>query len=170
MAQPKGSTPWNKGKRIAPLRKCDFCERKNPKVSYYKKYNYLLCQRHYWHFRTWGRVKTDEEVLKDYKEKWKERRGEKIWNWKGGRATLNMIIRRCSKYKWWVRQVFIKDDFTCKKCKKKGGRLEADHYPKTFSEIMDKKKITTYEQALECSELWDISNGRTLCRKCHRKI
>jgi len=25
------------------------------------------------------------------------------------------------------------------------------------------------EEAVKCNELWDISNGRALCRECHRK-
>jgi 5-methylcytosine-specific restriction endonuclease McrA len=34
---------------------------------------------------------------------------------------------------------------------------------------MDEDKITTYKQALENERLWDESNVRNLCRKCHRK-
>jgi len=29
--------------------------------------------------------------------------------------------------------------------------------------------VSVLEQALNCDKLWDINNGRTLCRKCHKK-
>jgi len=33
----------------------------------------------------------------------------------------------------------------------------------------NERAITTVEEALNCPELWDLSNGRTLCKPCHRK-
>jgi len=29
--------------------------------------------------------------------------------------------------------------------------------------------INSLEEALNCEELWNVNNGRTLCRKCHNK-
>ena len=34
---------------------------------------------------------------------------------------------------------------------------------------MEEYQIKTFEQALNCAELWDINNGRTLCKECHKK-
>ena len=31
-------------------------------------------------------------------------------------------------------------------------------------------KITNYKEALECEELWNLENGLTLCKECHKKI
>lgn len=60
------------------------------------------------------------------------------------------------KYKAWRLAVFKRDKFTCRWCKRSGRyvRLEADH-------ILPK---STHPQLM-----YKISNGRTLCRRCHRK-
>ena len=73
----------------------------------------------------------------------------------------------CSKYGQWRSNVFIRDNYFCILCNKKGGELQADHI-KQFISILRENKVVTLEQALKCEELWDIANGRTLCKKCHR--
>ena len=46
--------------------------------------------------------------------------------------------------------------------------FDADHiYP--FSKILDDYNITSIEEAISCEKLWDIENGRTLCRDCHKQ-
>ena len=55
-------------------------------------------------------------------------------------------------------------------CNVKGGKLNADHYPKLFSAILEEFKIKTFKDALKCKLLWLIENGRTLCVSCHKKI
>ena len=75
-------------------------------------------------------------------------------------------IRECYKYRQWRTNVFKRDGFLCILCGKKG-YVEADHYPIRFIEIIRKHEIKTLEQAIKCKELWDINNGRTLCKKCH---
>ena len=99
----------------------------------------------------------------------KKERGERSHNWKGGITPLRKRIRHSFKYRQWRSDVFTRDDFTCVLCGKRGSRLEADHYPKSFVSTLDKYKIQTLEQALDCEELWNINNGRTLCKKCHNK-
>lgn len=60
------------------------------------------------------------------------------------------------KYKAWRLAVFRRDGFKCRHCNRTGRhvRLEADH-------ILPK---STHPQLM-----YKISNGRTLCRSCHRK-
>ena len=87
-------------------------------------------------------------------------------NWKGGVTPLNEKIRKCLEYKIWRRKGYERDNFTCQICSQKGYKLSFDHI-KPFSVIMEENNITTFEQALNCQELWDLSNGRTLCFKCH---
>lgn len=95
--------------------------------------------------------------------------GKNHYCWKGGITPLMVRIRRCSKYRWWVKNVLERDDYICQTCEKRGGDLQADHYPKDFSDIIKENKITTFERAINCKELWDTKKGRTLCKPCHRK-
>ena len=100
-------------------------------------------------------------------------RGKKHYNWKGGRSGLQPIIRHLVEYKNWRDKIFQKDNYTCVDCGAKTGEgkrvvLNADHYPISFSEILDKNKIKSVQSALACKELWE-ADGRTLCRKCHKK-
>ena len=78
-------------------------------------------------------------------------------------------IRELFKYRLWRSDIFTRDNFTCVLCGIKGGYLNADHFPKRFIDILKEYKIDTLEKAIECEELWNINNGRTLCRQCHEK-
>lgn len=92
---------------------------------------------------------------------------EKNCRWKGGITPLNKVIRHCFKYRQWISDIFTRDDYTCQKCGQRGCYLEA-HHIKEFHIIMEENKIKSIEQALDCEELWNINNGKTLCKKCHR--
>uniref|UniRef100_A0A6M3M857 Nuclease associated modular domain-containing protein n=1 Tax=viral metagenome TaxID=1070528 RepID=A0A6M3M857_9ZZZZ len=85
-----------------------------------------------------------------------------------GRTPLVQRVRHCRKYKEWIKSVFEKDDYTCQDCRKRGIKLVA-HHRKSFSRIWTENKIETYKQALDCKELWNIDNGKTLCIDCHRR-
>lgn len=98
--------------------------------------------------------------------------GSKNNKWKGGITALVRQIRNSPEMKVWRMGIFKRDKYTCLLCGRKrviGDRviLEADHYPKKFSLIVKDSNIKTIEDARNCKELWDISNGRTLCRECH---
>ena len=100
-------------------------------------------------------------------------RGSNNHNWKGGKTKLSFQIRNSAEYSFWRMSVFKRDFFTCQHCgakNKKGEKyiFDADHiYP--FSKILDDFNITSIEEAISCEKLWDIDNGRTLCRDCHKK-
>ena len=94
--------------------------------------------------------------------------GDKSWNWQGGIPSLYDLLRHGSKSKQWIKDVFTRDKFICQKCGKTGCCLEA-HHIKPFSVIFIENNITTYEEAINCEELWDINNGITLCKDCHEK-
>lgn len=76
------------------------------------------------------------------------------------RGTTNMIK--------WRDSVYERDNFTCRECGQYGGKLNADHI-KSFSSILLQFKINTVEEAYTCKELWNVSNGRTLCVACHKQ-
>jgi hypothetical protein len=89
-------------------------------------------------------------------------------NWKGGLVKLVQVIRKCFEYKRWRSDIFKRDNYTCVLCYEMGGIINADHYPKMFSEIFHNNNIKSFKDALECKDFWDINNGRTLCLECHK--
>ena len=105
---------------------------------------------------------------------WNKGKRNPLWvgknnpNWKGGITPLIVRIRRCFEYKQWVQTILERDNYTCQFCKKRGGNLQADHYPKMFCDVISDNKIKTFQKALDCKELWSLENGRTLCIPCHK--
>jgi len=84
------------------------------------------------------------------------------------KAPLYKQIRDCVKMHEWRKMVFERDNYTCQGCQKRGGTLNADHI-KQFALILKENGVKTLEEAVSCQELWQLSNGRTLCDECHRK-
>lgn len=93
--------------------------------------------------------------------------GSKSHFWKGGLTDLKRRLRSCSKYRFWRKSVFERDNYTCQECGIRGGILNADHI-KPFSIIMENYKITTFIDGINCIEMWNINNGKTLCLDCHK--
>lgn len=85
----------------------------------------------------------------------KEQSGVNHWNWKGGISSENNMIRSSGEYKKWRVSVFFRDNYTCKKCNKKGGNLNAHHIV-PFSINKSLRLV--------------LSNGLTLCNTCHVKL
>lgn len=92
---------------------------------------------------------------------------EKHYNWKGGITPLIRMIRNSFKYRQWRSDVFTRDEFLCSVCCQKGKELNAHHLRK-FSSIIVACEVKTYKDALSCEELWNINNGITLCKSCHK--
>lgn len=81
-------------------------------------------------------------------------RGEKHWNWKGGKTQSRDVFSN-ARLKKWKNIIFARDNFTCQflNCQQRGGWLEPHHI---------KRKIDYPELA------YDILNGITLCHKHHK--
>lgn len=102
-----------------------------------------------------------------------KRLGRERWNWKGGITPLQRQVRSSFEYKNWRETIFKRDNYSCQICGARNGNgfdvvLNVDHYPKPFSIILKENKITSLEDAINCNELWDIKNNRTLCFYCHK--
>ncbi len=95
-------------------------------------------------------------------------RGEGGSGWKGGLTTLIRMVRRGIKYRNWRTSVYERDDYTCTECGDGESYLNADHIIQ-FAFLLRLHKIVSVEQAEACAELWDITNGRTLCVPCHKE-
>ena len=107
-------------------------------------------------------------------------KGSDNLNWKGGISTLTNLIRNCPKYNEWRKSCFNRDHYTCQSCNQVSGKLEVDHIKK-FSIIMEEflneysqfSPIEDKETLVRLSEnhidFWNISNGRTLCKQCHKQ-
>lgn len=99
-------------------------------------------------------------------------KGKNHPNWKGGKTKLREKIRKSIQYKQWRTSVFTRDEYVCIWCKSKKD-IEADHII-SFAEIIEKLKFEQgvndlYRKAMQYLLLWDINNGRTLCKECHKK-
>jgi len=80
-------------------------------------------------------------------------KGEKKGNWKGGVTPITKKARDTFEYRIWKKAVKERDNYKCIWCGSLTN-LEADHI-----------KSFTYFPKLR----FDINNGRTLCRDCHKK-
>lgn len=72
----------------------------------------------------------------------------------GRRGRERDMIKKRPEYIAWRKAVFMRDNYTCQMCGERGGELQADHV-----------KPFAYFPKLRFS----LSNGRTLCKTCHRK-
>ena len=103
-------------------------------------------------------------------EKYPQVSGSNNGNWKGGVVLLTPKIKNSFEYRQWRSDVFTRDSFACQYCGNNcSGNLNA-HHIKHFSMIFEEHNITTIEEALNCEELWNINNGITYCKECHKKI
>jgi hypothetical protein len=87
--------------------------------------------------------------------------------WEGFITPLYLKIRASQQYDTWRRAVFERDDFRDWFSGIKGnGNLNA-HHVVPFAEILKQYNIQTFEEALKCGALWNISNGVTMIDTNH---
>lgn len=194
----KGYIPWNKGRKCpeiskatkrCPLvsRNCLTCNKEfilrynQVKNNNWGKFCSRICKgnemkgKNNWAWKgnkpkciDCGNLRSRIKGLRCRKCDSKYRVGEKSNGWKGGITLLHDRIRTCFKYKEWVKAVFQKDNYICQICGKRNGTHNADHI-KPFAVILYENNIKTFEEALNCKELWDLNNGQILCEDCHKQ-
>ena len=118
----------------------------------------------------YGKPRTEQErqQIRETMRK-KAKYGPENRFYKDGMSSLKERVRKSWKFRDWREAIFKRDDYTCQECGKKGDKLHPHHWKKGFAEIWQENKITTFEEAMNCEELWDVSNGKTLCENCHKK-
>lgn len=89
--------------------------------------------------------------------------------WNGGASPLQSLVRQMPENRQWIKQCMYRDRFTCQECEtlSNGSNLQV-HHKKQFAQILKDNKIDSIEAARSCGELWDMDNGVTLCRSCHK--
>lgn len=189
----KGFLPWNKNKTIRETRNCGYCKKQflahlSGKGLYCSHKCRGLAQRSDNPWKECLICKKSFQKNRNIKH-WEDKKycskkcqfisqretfsGENNPRWKGGISSLINQIRGLREYRNWIREVFRQHNYTCQLCGVRSGNgkkviLNADHYPKAFSIIIKENKIDSIEKALECEELWNLENGRTLCIACHK--
>ena len=81
-------------------------------------------------------------------------RGDKHPNWKGGIYPHILELRHSIEYRIWREAVFKRDNYTCRKCDRKG--IINAHHIKSFIKFPELR--------------FNIDNGITLCLECHRQV
>ena len=81
------------------------------------------------------------------------------------------VIEESYKYSEWRSTIFIRDNFTCQKCSKKGGILNV-HHIKSFMSLYKEAQdcmplLNVFDAVMMYTPIWDINNGITFCEKCH---
>ena len=88
---------------------------------------------------------------------------------KGYKTKLSFSLKMGPQYAAWRLAIYERDRFICQKCLKNKDTLNA-HHIKSYSTIIREYDIKTYEDALNCKELWNLDNGITFCFDCHHEF
>lgn len=84
-----------------------------------------------------------------------EMRGKNSPHWKGGTTDENKRMRKRIEFRLWRESIFTRDNWTCQKCKERGGELHPHH----IYSFADYPKLR-----------FEIDNGITFCKKCHKEF
>ena len=157
----KNHTPWNKG--VIGVYKASEETKRKMSLALKGKMPKNINEIKGWNKGKIGIYKTSEETKKKLSgaligksTPWLSpfRKGQGNHNWRGGITPINTKLRNSLEYKLWREAVFKRDDFTCKECGERGGKLHA-HHIKSFAWFPELR--------------FAIDNGATLCVECHKK-
>ena len=111
----------------------------------------------------------------------KFRKGALAGNWKGGKKKIYDLIRGLEEYNEWRKNIFKRDNYICQECGKRGFHLHAHHCKIKYGQLMFEflkeynqfspieDKETLIRLAMKWKPFWDIDNGITLCKDCHKE-
>ena len=154
------SHPWNKGRKVS---KDDYPNYGNRGKTFSEETKKLWSKnrkgkKHWWTVRNFG---------------------SKAGPWKGGIYPVGLTIRNLKEYDEWKYAVCAKSKKRCVLCGARG--RDADHIRRfsyiledflkeysQFSPIEDKDVLVRL--AINYKPFWDVSNGRYLCRTCHKGV
>ena len=136
-------------------RKAKYCSRncwnkRNPQILFYC----LNCGKEFWDWKS-GRDKNvfcSQSCANGFNQ-----RGNKAHFWKGGKTRLSKLLRTRTLYLDWRQKVFKRDDYTCQVCGIKSGLGK-----RVYIQAHHIKEFSLYPDLI-----YDISNGKTLCKNCH---
>ena len=77
--------------------------------------------------------------------------------WRGFLTTENQRAREGAEYREWRHQVFLRDNYTCQCC--------GDHCHEGHIVVLNAHHLDSF--ASNINRRLDVSNGVTLCNKCH---
>jgi len=144
----RGNIPWNKGKhcisRSEKIKKRISETVKKKGVGKWMKGRKLSDAIKQKMSETAKKIGSGKRLL--------HKKGKEHPSWKGGITSLNKRIRGQIETRLWREAVFARDNWTCQKCGKQGGRLNA-HHIKCFKDNLELRLA--------------IDNGQTLCFECH---
>ena len=190
----KGLVPWNKGKPMSDDMKKLLRDSNLGRTPWNKKESNVICDvcGKVFHRKPChaNRVKINycskECHVLGQKEIWKSpvlREKMRVVHYKG-LSPLTKLIKSQPEYKQWRDLVFKRDNYSCQECGLKSGNghrfIIHPHHKKPFSIIL-KEFLNQYSQfspmedkdilsrlSITYSPFWDINNGQTLCKDCHK--
>lgn len=162
MPYPKKGKKERKDKLKLGFKKCLFCgkkiELKIRRDLWRKRFCSISCRSKY-NYRTGKIPKPPKPTKKSRKKAGLKMRGEKHWKWIKNRIKLKKKrfnnSERESKAETWRKDIFERDNYICQICGIRGGKLNA-HHIKSWSNFPKLR--------------FELSNGVTLCQKCHKLI
>ena len=164
----RGHIPWIRGKKLSEetKRKLSLAHRGKIGPNLGKKFN-----------KKWreniGKAQLGTKISEATKKKMSDThkrlksverlphyRGKNHWNWRGGINPINDSIRKSKRYCVWREKVFKRDNYTCQICNDKSGNgyrvVLHPHHKESFAQDIKRR--------------FKISNGITLCIKCHMEF
>ncbi len=79
-------------------------------------------------------------------------------------------IQHHDMYISYAKAIFARDNYTCKICGNQNKNNRVVFRKKSISLIVKENNITSYKDAMDCEELWDLNNGVTMCKLCRKKL